>query len=614
MTDVTARHRRRRIVVAVLLALAVAPTLPAQEDRDLHVELQLEPRDGVGLDELAVLRIKIEGSSGLPNPLPDFELDNFRIAGGPSRSTSLTIVNGVPSSSLALSWRLRPLETGTARVHGATVKVGDRVFELPERRVEVLEQAPPGRRRGGGDPFDSLFRNDPFFQQRGDRLDSLIERQRRRREEARRQADEAPEIFLRAEVEPGNPYVGEQTLYTLYLFTEVDVRSISPDELPDFKGFWSRNIPQPDRIQPELVRHGGERIYRFVLLQRALFPRRAGSFELPPVEASMEALVRDRRPFGSLLPRARQIVRESNPVTVEVRELPPAPPGYEGAVGRLDLTAELTPRELEVGEAATLNLTLSGRGHLQGIAAPVLPEIPGLRPFPPQQRSEETLRGREVAGRRSWSYVLVPERPGDYRLPPIEIPYFDPRGGRYRTAATEELTLEVHGSTRVAHEAGQTVELHPIRTAALPAVAGSGVDGARALPWLFAVPWLLGAAVLLVRWRSGAGGGDDGHARAQLVQRLRAAASEERPRQAAAEIEEAWRHYLEARWRIPPGTASPQWGRRLEEAGAPERAAEELVRLADDIHYLRYAPKLSSTDELQRELIARSRKLVRMLR
>ena len=44
---------------------------------------------------------------------------------------------------------------------------------------------------------------------------------------------------------------------------------------------------------------------------------------------------------------------------------------------------------------------------------------------------------------------------------------------------------------------------------------------------------------------------------------LLVAAAESRPRQAAARIEEAWRHFLAARWEIPDGTPPPRWGALL---------------------------------------------------
>ena len=34
----------------------------------------------------------------------------------------------------------------------------------------------------------------------------------------------------------------------------------------------------------------------------------------------------------------------------------------------------------------------------------------GIRVFPPQQRSSESIDRKQIAGERSWSFVLVPER------------------------------------------------------------------------------------------------------------------------------------------------------------------------------------------------------------
>jgi hypothetical protein len=588
----------------LLAAAAVAASLSAQ-DGGPRAALQLDPDGNVGLDERVMLRLKLDDLGG-GRPRPEFQLDNLQILAGPSQSTSLTIVNGVPSTSLTLTWSLQPLALGKARVHSGRVQLGDQTLELPDLEVEIVRETPPERRRQAArrDPFD-VFRNDPF--DRRSPFDELLGRRR----PGRQPRQQAPRVFLQAEASPHKPWVGEQVLYTLYLYTDVDVRSINPEEMPDFKGFWSRSIPQPERIQPELVAHEGQNIYRFVLLQRALFPRRAGTFELPEVEATMDALVRDDDPFGSLLPRARQISRTSNPVSVEVRELPAPPEGFQGVVGQISLEADLAPRQLEVGDAATLTVTLSGRGHLQGIAAPELGELPGIQVVPPQQQSDEALRGTSVTGSRSWSYVLVPQRPGDWQLPPIVVPYFDPRRERYDSAVVADLGLTVRGTTSLEQSTGQTVELHPIRSGALPIVAGSRLDGASLRPWLFGLPWALAALVLGVRRFSG--GNRFSQARKRLLERLEAAAAEERPRQAAALLEDAWREFLEFRWGIPPGTASTQWGGLLEANAVEAGNADGLVKLADDIHYLRYAPKLSTTTDLRKELVERSRKLVRSL-
>ena len=404
-----------------------------------------------------------------------------------------------------------------------------------------------------------------------------------------------------------DPYVGEQVLFTLYLFTQADVRSVNPEELPDFKGFWSRTIPQPDQLEPDMLYLDGERIGKVVLLQRALFPRRAGRLEIESAKARLSAMIPDQARFGSLLPRPREIVRSSKPLSLNVRQLPTAPAGFTGAVGQLRLNAQLTPTELEVGQAATLTLQLEGQGHLQGLPVPQLPAMPGVEIFPPQQQSIETVRRRGVSGERTWSFVLVPQRPGQWQLPTIEIPYFDPREERYRTASAQPPKLTVGGATRLADDA--TLELHPIRTAALPAIGGNRV--AMVEPLLFLTPMAL--TLLLFFRRRKATGAPRSESR-RLIERLKAAEAEPRPRQAAAVIEEAWRDFLYARWGLPPGSPSTRWGTLLPDRGVPPKVANELVALAEDLHYLRYAPKLSSTSELSEDLIVRSRKLARAAR
>ena len=585
----------------LILSLAARPSV-AQVTK---AEIQLEPSPQIGLDELAILRIKIEGNHQGSQPIPEFELQNLEVVAGPSQSTSLTIFNGVPSSSLTLSWRLRPQALGTASVYSASVRVGDQVMVLDKQSLEVVENAPARARTGRLDPF-----SDPFDRS-GTRspFEDLIDRRQRQRRQRQRRQPKAPEVFLQAVATPENPYVGQQVVYTLYLFTQVDVRSVNPSSLPSFKGFWSREIPQPDQSLPEMVVQDGERFGKVVLLERALFPRRAGDLEIEPVVARLAAMVPDSSIFGSLMPRAREISRSSNAVTLNVRELPASPGNFHGAVGRLSLTTELSPNELEVGDAATLTVTLKGRGHLQGIPVPELPELAGIKVFPPQQDSAETLEGQWVAGRRTWSFVLVPERPGDWQIPALEIPYFDPGREEFRAAAGEPLELSVKGSTSLVRE-GQTVDLHPIRTAALPAGGGGAWSLARIAPALLGLPWLLIGLILFARYRGGAG---TGNSRKKLLAGLGTAASDERPRQAAAAIETLWRDFLAERWEIPPGTPSPQWGQLLQQKGVHESNAKELVQLADDLHYLRYAPKLSSTEELRQELVSRSRKLARAL-
>lgn len=604
-----------------LLALGFALSALAQEPK---VSLKLSPDGPVGLDEYLQLSVTVEGQRNQVG-LPDFRLENLAVVSGPSQNTSFQFINGVSSQSVTFTWIVQAQTLGEARVHSGSMRLGERLVELPPANARAVED-PPERarnRRGGNDPFDRRLSRDPFDSIFG----SPLERRRRPRA---REPIEPPRVFLEAEISPRRPYVGQQALYTLYLYTDVTVRSVTPTRLPDFKGFWTQVIPQPQDPDPEWVVRDNREIGRVILLQRALFPRRAGQLEIEPIEATMTAMVRDASSFGNFFPQLRETQRDSNPVTVDVRPLPEgAPDGFRDAVGRIEIAATLEPARLEAGEAATLTLELTGEGHLQGLLEPSLPEIADVEVFPPQQQSEESLRGTRVRGKRVWSYVVVPRRPGTVDIDPIRVPYFDPRAGEYRVASTDALQLEVTGNTKIARGSGSDVELHGIRTGSLPSpsLAGGGDRLWRHL--LLWAPLLL--ALGIARWRNGsealgarprdagrAAGPWPGRAgrraaRQRLARSLQEAVAESRPRPAAALVEDAWRAYLVERWQIPPGTASTQWSKLLEERGAPREAAEELVRLADDLHYLRYAPKLSSTDELRRELVDRSRRLAKKL-
>ncbi len=582
---------RRRVALPALVALLAAPAAAAEEPR---IEARLEP-SLIGRDETATLTLEITsgGLLGL-GAEADFAVENLEVASGPHRNESFNWINGRASRQLSLFWRLRPLAVGAARVTGLRLRFRGQEILLPDQEIQV-QDAPTGAQTapaGPRDPFPDLF-------------GPLLERRRLRGALAR------PKLFIEAVAEPARPYVGQQLLYTIHLYTQADIMSVQPQELPTFRGFWAREVPPPEHQRAEMVERDGERYGRVVLLRRALFPLTPGRREIEPVRVDFALRVAEPGVFGSLLTSVQEARRRTEALTIDVQPLPAAPAGFGGAVGRLELEARLEPRELEAGEAATLTVTLAGDGHLQSLADVEFTAPPGLRRFPPQEEATDEVVGTTVRARRSWSYVLVPEREGRYPLPELAVPYFDPAIAEYRLASAPALELE---ATAPATPPGTPPPAAPAAaTAPAPARAWH-----RHWPALAGGAAGLGLAVLAVwflrRPRQGdiAGPGRRSERR-RLAERLRDAAREHRPRQAAAAIEDAWRDFLHGRWQIPPGVPSPQWPDLLAERGANPQAARDLARLADDLHYLRYAPQLSSADALRTDLIERSRRLLRPL-
>jgi hypothetical protein len=96
-------------------------------------------------------------------------------------------------------------------------------------------------------------------------------------------------------------------------------------------------------------------------------------------------------------------------------------------------------------------------------------------------------------------------------------------------------------------------------------------------------------------------------------EKLREAETEERPRQVAQRVEEAWREVLSERWDVPAATPPSRWRESLAARGVAPDSLEELGSLLDDVQYLHYAPQLSATGTLRAEVIDRSRRLLRRM-
>ncbi len=572
--------------LALLAAAALALPLPAAE---VEVVARLEPQR-IGLDDTATLTVEVRGAALASVDFSrDMKLDNLELAGGPSRSSQLSLVNGQMSRSESVQWLVRPLAVGAAGVRQLEVHVGGQVFAPADLALEVVEGslAPSAPARPRRDPFPDPFAS--FFEPLREPPAAQLQ----------------PKLFLRAEVSPKEPFVGQQVFYTLYLFSQTEIAGLDPDALPDFRGFWVHEIPAPERLDLEIVELDGERYGRVALLRRALFPLHAGEVEIPA--ASVRLAVRTADPaYRGLLRRTEELRRTSNPLRLAVRSLPPAPLGFNGAVGRLQLAAELVPERVAVGEAATLSLTLSGEGHLQGLAAPALPPLPGVEVFPPQQEGDEKVVGNRVQGRRTWSWVLVPERAGDWSLGSLALSFFDPETASFRSTSAPELRLAATGGP-APQEAAAGTSPQPVETAAPEAVSSAGWR----LPWaaLLAAGVGLGLGAGLLLGRRSRSTGPTASPGDRLAAALNAAEALDNPRQAASTVEQACRDYLAERWQLDPGTPVGQWAEALAERGVPAEGARNVSAVVEDLHYLRYAPQLSAAEDLRRELLERCRKL-----
>ncbi|HEY1791713.1 MAG TPA: BatD family protein [Opitutaceae bacterium] len=188
-----------------------------------------------------------------------------------------------------------------------------------------------------------------------------------------------------------------------------------------------------DWSQPEPFLTGGARARKGLTYHTRALALSAGHIELKPTSQLIGLSVGDFG-FGFFQqPQYQQFSVSDQPVSIDVRPLPPEPEGFTGAVGQFQISSKIVPTEVKVGEPITWTVELSGTGNWPEIRGLPPREVPAsfqaIQPKPKRTQPAAKL----FDGSLSEDIVLVPAASGTYTLPPLLFRYFDPKSGTYRT-------------------------------------------------------------------------------------------------------------------------------------------------------------------------------------
>lgn len=361
--------------------------------------------------------------------------NGFRRISGPSTSssTSTQIINNQVTTTVSYSYTfvLEAAEEGTFTIPPARAVIDGREHASESASVEVTDG-----------PATSAQPSQPRQEERGDTRPG------------------PDDIFIRAEVSNSSPFQGEQIIISYKLYTRLSVQNYNIERLPAFQGMWTENITpsgQPS-VTRELI---GEDIYNVAEIRRmAVFPQRSGEISIEPMEVEMAVRIRaadSRRPGspfddffgGSPFSRYQTITHRerSEPVILQVERLPAEgrPEDFTGLVGNFELRADLSPENIDVNDAASLSVTLSGEGNLRMAELPEVSFPRHLDIFDPQVTDDIRVSSSGIKGSRQFEYVIIARSTGDFEIPALNLSYFDPGSRTYRTPEAGPFSLRVHG-------------------------------------------------------------------------------------------------------------------------------------------------------------------------
>ena len=127
----------------------------------------------------------------------------------------------------------------------------------------------------------------------------------------------------------------------------------------------------------------------------------------------------------------------------------------------INVAAVVSPRHIQFGEKARLDLTLSGEAHIKHIEAPQFNFLPAFLAVPLHSETTPRLEANQIAVSMAWAYELIPQKIGDFTLSDIRLayqgtPYFA-NPGSIRVSGTDTY---VDVSTNAIHQVEAEVDTH----------------------------------------------------------------------------------------------------------------------------------------------------------
>jgi hypothetical protein len=413
------------IAIAAGKANAAAPSFGARVDRTQ-----------VGVGESFTLEVTLSVEGGRVDSYRAPDLRGLRsLAERPSQSTQMQMGGGGTFVRQVYGWHYDVLAParGTFTVGPARVRVDGQELHTEKITISVVDagQAPPARRPSYGFPHGIPNPGLPF-PGLGVGDDA---------QPAENQPGRGRRNFLRVQANKLKAYVGDEVAvdWSLYLTERQDKYGTTAEPRTD--GFWVEDrTPANQHTGLSLTEQVYEgRTYLVTpLMKKALFPLHPGRLTISPLESEISRVDF----FGATLRTERL---KTEPLTIEVLPLPTAgqPPRFDtSAVGHFTLRAEVDRDRVNVGEAVTLKLVVSGQGNLRKLATPALPRLDGWKAYEPKV-SVTLDSGERVTGTKVVEYLLLPERAGVTTIAPFTLAFFDPERGTYGSERSNSLRIEV---------------------------------------------------------------------------------------------------------------------------------------------------------------------------
>lgn len=397
--------------------------------------IRVEAPDVVAVNEQFNVTFIIEGEKS-PSDFQWSSGDDFQLVWGPQKgsSSSIQIINGKRSSShqTTFTYILIPKATGTFQLPVATALLsGDRISST-QASIQVVSDGASSSQSSGKNGGKSSGGGQTSSTGSGEISSN--------------------DLFMRLSLSRTEVVIGEPITATLKIYQRANVVGFENAKFPTFNGFWSQETYVPNNI--EFKRESlDDKIYNTAVLRTyVLIPQQSGAITIDPAELVCLVNIRtapstSNSLFDSFFQDEYRTIRKrvtTPAVKVKVNPLPAGQPAsFGGGVGNFGISARLTTDNLKTHDAASLIITVSGRGNVALLEEPKVNFPPDFEIYDTKTTENTDKSNGGTSGSKSFEYPFIPRSHGDFTIEPVEYSYYDVNAGKYVTLRTEPLHVKV---------------------------------------------------------------------------------------------------------------------------------------------------------------------------
>lgn len=372
-----------------------------------------------------------------------------------SQQSSYRMVNGhtSSSSSITFTYTLYAAKDGSFTIPPAHARINGRMVASRAAKVVVSGRA----RNSGGAP--NMHGEDESQEPRMASAGSRIT---------------ANDLFIKVTANKRRVHEQEPILLTYKVYSLVDLTQLE-GKMPDLTGFHSQEVPLPQQKSFHLERVNGKPYRAVTWSQYVMYPQMTGKLQIPSITFKGIVVQQNRSvdPFEAFLNGGSGYVEVHRNIvapglTVQVDPLPAKPAGFSGGVGKFNISAQLTKKEVKAGDPVTLRVVVGGNGNLKLIKQPVVNFPKDFDTYDAKVTDKTKLTSTGVGGNMIYDFLFVPRNQGTYTIPAVSFTYYDTDLNAYKTIKTQPFKLVVDkgdgNSTSADYDVQKANDIHDIMT------------------------------------------------------------------------------------------------------------------------------------------------------